>query len=51
MDNSTELQAKVVITGTLEFRDKDGKLVKTMEMIAEIPQDQKEPENGNQRSE
>ena len=48
MEEIKEIQAKVVIQGTFECRDKDGNLVKTIELSGEIPLKE---EDGDQRSE
>lgn len=45
------MDAKVVITGVLEFRDDEGNLVKTTEIRAEVPMsDLMKPENADERS-
>ena len=54
MNDQAQLNATLRISGTLECRDKDGNLLKTIEMNGEIPLFQPEPEedtNGDQRSE
>ena len=52
MFEATTIQARMVISGTFECRDKDGVLLKTIELKAEVPlDDMKGEENGDQRSE
>ena len=48
--NETQLNAKLVIEGTFECRDKDGNLLKTIELKGELPVDTKEDDD-DQRSE
>jgi hypothetical protein len=48
--NETQLSAKLVIQGTFECRDKDGNLLKTIELKGELPLN-KEETNDDQRSE
>lgn len=48
MEAKEPIDARIVLTGTFEFRDAQGELVKTMELM--IPVDLKE-EHANQRSE
>ena len=43
-----EIQAKVIIQGTFECRDKDGNLIKTIELTGELPLKE---DDGDQRSE
>lgn len=46
-----DLEAKLVIQGTFECRDKDGNLIKTIEIKAELPVTDLKEEHGDQRSE
>jgi hypothetical protein len=48
--NEANLEAKLVIQGTFECRDKDGNLLKTIELKGEMPVNTKE-DDGDQRSE
>jgi hypothetical protein len=46
--NEANLEAKLVIQGTFECRDKDGNLIKTIEFKGELPLEDKDDD---QRSE
>jgi hypothetical protein len=45
------IEAKVVIAGQFECRDKDGALLKTIDFKCEVPLKETESDHGNQRSE
>lgn len=49
MDVPEPINAKVVVSGLLECRDKDGNLIKTIPIHSEIPLDLKDS-NDDQRS-
>ena len=48
---STQVNAKLVISGIFECRDKDGNLVKTIEVKADVPLENLKEEHDDQRSE
>ena len=53
MENTTELKAAVMLSGTFECRDKDGVLLKTIDFklpLSELKPEEKE-DHGDQRSE
>lgn len=51
MNQEAKLEGKVVISGLLECRDKDGVLLKVIELRGEVPlSDIKEEANDDQRS-
>lgn len=45
------IEAKVVISGQFECRDKDGALLKVIDFQASLPLNQKEENHADQRSE
>lgn len=45
------IAAKLVLEGTLVFKDSDGNVVKTLDLRLPVTLDQQEQDNGDQRSE
>lgn len=50
-ENEAQIDAKLVISGAFECRDKDGVLLKTIVLNAEVPLNELKEEHDDQRSE